>query len=73
TIKKPIPPLIQNQSTLEKVNAYYQQTKNTKNKLSQEQLIKDLTKEMKAAAKKLDFEKAATLRDIIIEISVNEK
>jgi excinuclease ABC subunit B len=31
-------------------------------------LIKDLEKQMKAAAQELDFEKAAMLRDQIIEI-----
>ncbi|MCI5746125.1 MAG: excinuclease ABC subunit UvrB [Erysipelotrichaceae bacterium] len=37
-------------------------------KKSTEELIASLTKEMKEAAKNLDFEQAATLRDIILEL-----
>ena len=37
-------------------------------KKQKEQMIKDLEKEMKDAAKNLDFEKAAQLRDIIFEL-----
>lgn len=37
-------------------------------KLERQQKINDLRTEMKAAAKDLDFERAATLRDIIIEL-----
>lgn len=38
------------------------------NKKQKEMMIKDLEKEMKEAAKQLDFERAAELRDIIIEL-----
>ncbi|PAT01532.1 excinuclease ABC subunit B [Candidatus Izimaplasma bacterium ZiA1] len=37
-------------------------------KKEKEQLLKDLNKEMRSAAGKLDFERAAELRDIIIEV-----
>ncbi len=39
-----------------------------KSKKSIEELINSLTKEMKEAAKNLDFEQAANLRDIILEL-----
>ncbi len=46
---------------------------NTKmNKKSKEELIASLTKEMKEAAKNLDFEQAASIRDMILELK-NEK
>ena len=37
-------------------------------KKSIEELINSLTKDMKEAAKNLDFEQAANLRDIILEL-----
>ncbi len=37
-------------------------------KKAKKQLIADLEKEMKAAAKALDFERAMELRDMIIEL-----
>lgn len=41
-------------------------------KKSKEELIRSLEKEMKQAAKDLDFEQAATLRDIILELRSEE-
>ena len=38
------------------------------NKKKREKVIASLEKEMKAAAKRLDFEKAAELRDMIMEL-----
>ena len=38
------------------------------NKKQKEAMIKDLEKEMKESAKALDFERAAQLRDIILEL-----
>ena len=38
------------------------------NKHEREVMIQDLEKEMKKAAKSLDFERAATLRDLLIEL-----
>lgn len=42
--------------------------KSSKDKDKQEQMIKDLQREMHEAARVLDFERAATLRDIILEL-----
>ena len=42
-----------------------------KSKKSIEELINSLTKEMKEAAKNLDFEQAANLRDIILELKAD--
>ena len=43
--------------------------KKTKNdKAAKEQLLASMEKEMKEAARVLDFERAAELRDIIIEL-----
>ena len=39
-----------------------------KNKKKREKIIASLEKEMKQAAKRLDFEKAAELRDMIMEL-----
>ena len=41
---------------------------NKASKKQKEQMIKDLEKEMREAAKQLDFERAAQLRDIILEL-----
>ena len=41
---------------------------NQMTKKEKEKVLKDLNKEMRSAAGKLDFERAAELRDIIIEI-----
>ena len=38
------------------------------NKEQRERLIKSLEKEMKEAAKRLDFEEAASLRDAVMEL-----
>ena len=42
--------------------------KSSKDKKQQEQMIIDLEREMHEAARVLDFERAATLRDIILEL-----
>ena len=49
------------------INDYKSKDKK-KAKKSIEELINSLTKEMKEAAKNLDFEQAATLRDMILEL-----
>ena len=51
---------------------YINSKTNKINKKQKEQLLKDLEKEMKAAAKDLDFERAAQLRDIIFELKSEE-
>ena len=43
------------------------------NKKQKEQMIKELEKEMKDAAKVLDFERAAQLRDIILELKSEDE
>ena len=47
---------------------YISSKSNKVSKKQKEMMIKDLEKEMKEAAKQLDFERAAELRDIIIEL-----
>ena len=67
-IKEPVN-LQMNQNQLDE----YLQSKNHKlAKKSKEELIHSLEKEMKQAAKDLDFEQAATLRDIILELRSEE-
>ena len=68
TIIKDIQQAITSKETKEKANKYLKNKFNTK--AEKEVLIKDLTKEMKEAAKVLDFERACELRDIILEIRV---
>ena len=64
-IKEPI-------SLKEDYKDYINSKTNKINKKQKEQLLKDLEKEMKAAAKDLDFERAAQLRDIIFELKSEE-
>lgn len=52
----------------ENYKEYVNSKSNKINKKQKELMIKDLEKEMKDAAKQLDFERAAELRDIIIEL-----
>ncbi|MBR2685416.1 MAG: excinuclease ABC subunit UvrB [Erysipelotrichaceae bacterium] len=67
TIKKEIREAIHGKETKEMTSRYMK--KKTKNdKAAKEQLLASLEKEMKEAARVLDFERAAELRDIIIEI-----
>ncbi|MCR6112096.1 excinuclease ABC subunit UvrB [Bacillus sp. A301a_S52] len=71
TIQKAIPELIQATYAAEEEEAYDAFTKAPKQKLSKkdrEQVIERMEKEMKEAAKNLDFERAAELRDVIIEL-----
>ena len=67
TIKKEIREAIHGKETREMTSRYMK--KKTKNdKVAKEQLLASLEKEMKEAARVLDFERAAELRDIIIEL-----
>jgi excinuclease ABC subunit B len=71
TIQKAIPELIQATYAAEEEAAYDAFTKAPKQKLSKkdrEQVIERMEKEMKEAAKDLNFERAAELRDVIIEL-----
>ncbi len=70
TIIKPIHEVVRSKETQE-MTARYMSKKSKVSKKSQEKLIKDLEKEMKEAAKTLDFERAAQLRDIILEMKSN--
>lgn len=62
TIQKPIP------EAIKVTKAVTKDSKKKLNKHEREIMIQDLEKEMKKAAKALDFERAATLRDLLIEL-----
>jgi excinuclease ABC subunit B len=61
TIQKPIPEAI-------KVTKAITKDKKKVSKQERRVMIDDLEKEMRKAAKALDFERAATLRDLLIEL-----
>ena len=67
TIIKEIKEPITLSSKTDLINDYKSKDKK-KAKKSIEELINSLTKEMKEAAKNLDFEQAASLRDMILEL-----
>ena len=67
TIHKEIRDLIQGKETVDEATALVQKGKKA-DKKAKKKLIEDLEKEMKQAAKVLDFERAMELRDIIIEL-----
>lgn len=67
TIHKEIHDLIQGKETVEEATSLLQKGKKATKK-AKKKLIEDLEKEMKEAAKILDFERAMELRDIIIEL-----
>lgn len=68
-IKSIAPPLHNSENEVDKLVKY---TNNGKASASQIQLqIKDLEKQMKAAAKEYDFEKAAEIRDIMFELKAS--
>ena len=67
TIKKEIRDLIQGKETETAASSYIKKGKKA-DKKAKKLLIEDLEKEMKQAAKALDFERAMELRDIIIEL-----
>lgn len=67
TIVKPIHEVVRSKETQEMTTRYMDK----KHKVSKEdkaKMIENLEKEMKEAAKVLDFERAATLRDMILEM-----
>lgn len=72
TIIKEIKEPIGLQSNQDKLEDYIQSKDKKMAKKSKEELIRSLEKEMKQAAKDLDFEQAATLRDIILELRSEE-
>ncbi|QKS72276.1 excinuclease ABC subunit UvrB [Paenalkalicoccus suaedae] len=71
TIQKAIPEIIQATKAAEDGEAYEALEKAPKQKLSKKERVKVIERmeaEMKEAAKALDFERAAELRDIVIEL-----
>ena len=66
TIIKPIHDIVRSKETKAITQKYLKKKK--LNKKDQSKVIEDLTKEMKEAASQLDFERAAQLRDMIIEL-----
>ena len=68
TIKKEIRDAIHSKETAEMMNKYVGKKMRKKSKADREELIASLEKEMKQAASVLDFERAAQLRDMIMEI-----
>jgi len=71
TVIKDVLDTIHGKETKEMTSKYLK--KKTHTKKDSEQLIKQLEKEMKDAARTLNFEKAAELRDIILEIKAEQK
>ena len=67
TIHKEIRDLIQGKETIDEATALVQKGKKA-DKKAKKKLLEDLEKEMKQAAKVLDFERAMELRDIIMEL-----
>lgn len=72
TIIKEIKEPIGLQLNQDKLEDYIHSKDKKMAKKSKEELIRSLEKEMKQAAKDLDFEQAATLRDIILELRSEE-
>ena len=66
--KKEIRDAIHSKETAEMMNKYVGKKMRKKSKADREELIASLEKEMKQAARVLDFERAAQLRDMIMEI-----
>ncbi len=67
TIKKEIRDAIHSKETKE-MSLQYMSKKLKKNKKEKEKMLENLRQEMREAAKVLDFERAAELRDIIVEL-----
>lgn len=67
TIKKEIRDVIKGKEVVEEVNEFVKKAHKV-DKKAKAKLLDDLTQQMKEAAKELDFERAAKLRDIILEI-----
>nr|WP_318028399.1 UvrB/UvrC motif-containing protein [Mycoplasmopsis bovis] len=70
TIIKPIPEPIHNQKMADAISFYFKNSnsKNQDEKLSKDELIEKLRKQMEQATKELDYERAMEIRDIIIEL-----
>ena len=70
TIRKEIKEAIHGKETKEMTRKYL--AKKTHSKADKEALIAKLEKDMRAAAKNMDFEKAIELRDMIMEIKAED-
>lgn len=71
TIKKDVREVIEATKVVEQTAEYVTENKAKKmSKSERNKLINDLEKEMKQAAQELNFERAAELRDLIIELKV---
>ncbi|GEN87169.1 excinuclease ABC subunit UvrB [Oceanobacillus sp. FSL W8-0428] len=70
TIRKEVRDVIQATVAAEAPEAYDSETKQVKKmtKKEKQKVIENMEKEMKQAAKNLDFEKAAELRDVLLEL-----
>lgn len=68
TIIKPIPEPIHGHDLQNAIDFVLKKTNNKSKKLEIKNLIEGLRKEMKGAAKELDFERATEIRDIILEL-----
>ena len=71
TVIKPVEEAIRGKETKE-MAAKYLKKKNKLGKKDKESLIADMEAEMKEAAKSLDFERAAELRDMIFELKAED-
>ena len=67
TIKKEIIDVIHGKETIDEASSFIEKGKKA-DKKAKKKLVEDLEKEMKQAAKVLDFERAMELRDIIMEL-----
>ena len=67
TIIKPIHEVVRSKETQE-MTAKYMNRKTKIGKKDKEKLLANIEKEMREAAKVLDFERAAELRDILLEL-----
>ena len=68
TVRKDIREVIEATKAVEEESVNYREKPEFANEKSKERYIKQLEKEMQKAAKELEFEKAALLRDCIIEL-----
>lgn len=74
TIVKPIFEPIQGHDILNAIELMQKQKSNLKTKEEQRKnIIESLRKEMKDAAKKMEFERATQIRDLILELEVEEE
>lgn len=67
TIVKPVQEVMHSKET-QQMSANYLKKKSKMSKKEKDKLLASLEKEMKQAAKELDFERAAELRDMLIEL-----